>query len=282
MQTESRTLKRFWPLYVFVAAILAVVFGFGSTASAAVPGESAPGNSVAIPLTRIVDLPGIALGGAADTVQVAVAGQRGIPTNAISVSGRLVAYDTTGESLVVWDGVNGAPGDATVTSGRSTGSGASQAFTSALHNGNLSVHLLTGSGRFLLEISGYDLPVGAPQVGNVLHNSFGATVPADGQLLVAATCAGTADANLPADASYPIGGDAPNGAAAGFVAVSGGYSVGNGSGSVTGVNVSMSRDELTYTAGRGWLVTFQNTTDAPVSVRTWVVCLAAPNDNPND
>lgn len=131
-------------------------------ASAAVPGESVPANTIAIPLTRVVNTPGIALTTAQPTVQVAVAGQKGIPAAAVAVTGRLVAYDTTGENLVEWDGFSGAPGDPTVVSGAADASGASQAFNSALHNGDLSVHLLRGSGHFLLEVTGYELP--APPV----------------------------------------------------------------------------------------------------------------------
>ena len=84
-------------------------------------------------------------------------------------------------------------------------------------------------------------PPGPPgedgHVGNVLHNSFGADIPANSHGLVAATCAGTDDMVLgaeegpPGDSvpTYPIGGDAPNGPAEGYIAVGGGMSVGTGS-----------------------------------------------------
>jgi hypothetical protein len=117
-------------------------------------------------------------------------------------------------------------------------------------------------------------------VGNILHNSFQATVPAGGFSLIGTTCAGT-DGALP-DTNYPIGGDAPNGDAEGYVATGGGFSVANGSGSLDGVNISMSRPELTHTQGSGWLVTAHNNTDSDTTVRTWVVCVYAPDDNPAD
>ncbi|HLT96302.1 MAG TPA: S-layer homology domain-containing protein, partial [Acidimicrobiia bacterium] len=119
-------------------------------------------------------------------------------------------------------------------------------------------------------------------VGNLLHNSFQTTIPAGAHGMVAATCAATDEAGLPEETNYPIGGDAPNGAAEGYVAMGGGYSVGNGSGSTDGVNVSMSRFELTYTQGRGWLIAAHNNTDADVPVWAWVTCISAPDDDPND
>lgn len=143
-------------------ALTALAVGLAVPASAVVPGESVPANTVAIPLTRIVDTPGDGFS-AGSTVVVKVAGtSAGIPANAVAVTGRLVAYDTAaGESLVVWDGISGAPGDPTVTSDPTPvthPSGASNAFSSALNNTDLSVHLLRGSGRFLLEVTSYQLP----------------------------------------------------------------------------------------------------------------------------
>jgi len=119
-------------------------------------------------------------------------------------------------------------------------------------------------------------------VGNILHNSYSTSIPAHSHGRVAATCAYTEDAGLPETTNYPIGGDAPNGAADGYVAVGGGYSVGNGSGSVNGLDISMSRAELTYTQGRGWLVAGHNETDDPINVWAWVICVYAPDDDPTD
>ena len=153
---------------VAIAAIVAAPLAMG-IASADVPGASPASNVVSIPLTRIVDTPGDKLTPTVSTVVVPVAGIKGIPANATAVTGRLVAYNTgAGENLVVWDGVSGAPGDPTVFSGPTTvthPSGESSSFNSALHNGSLSVHLLSGSGSFLLEITEYSVPVAPPAPG---------------------------------------------------------------------------------------------------------------------
>lgn len=153
-----------------LAAALAVV-GLSATSSAAPAPTS--GSLTPIPLTRVVNTPGDPLSPTHSTVVVTVAGVGAIPDTATAVTGRLVAYDTTaGMSAVEWDGVSGAPGDPTVTSGPTTvahPSGASSAFVSALNAGKLSVHLLSGAGSFLLEITGYVTPNPALDTRTVQH-----------------------------------------------------------------------------------------------------------------
>jgi len=108
-------------------------------------------------------------------------------------------------------------------------------------------------------------------VGDVLHNSSAAvTIAAGGEAQAYATCAFDPDHGL-----------APNGTADGYVAVGGGWSTDNGSGTSGGkVTVSMSRDELTNTHGRGWLVTAYNNDTVPHTVSAWVICVSAAGDNP--
>jgi hypothetical protein len=149
---------------VAIAAILALI-GLTATSSAAVTGESAASNTVQIPVTRLVNTPGHSLSETNPTAVIKVAGVDGIPANATGIAGRLVAYQAAGgESLVIWDGVKGSPGDATVTTGPTTParSGPSNSYTTALRNGAVSVHLLTGAGSFLLEVTSYTLPTDPP------------------------------------------------------------------------------------------------------------------------
>lgn len=271
-----------------VGALALTGLGLAGTASAApAPGTaSAPSNVVTLPAN--VRVPGFSVpnggplfNGHDVTVQATGAAAGLADPGATAVLVKVTAFNPTGTGQLVAHATGtGAPGNPTV------------AYTKGSENSGVAWVKLDAAGTFvieeegaathaLVEIDAESVLPADPTVGNVLHNSFGSTVPPNGQAQVAATCAGTADDNLITDPGYPIGGDAANGPATDFVAVGGGYSVGNGSGSVTGVNVSMSRDELTGTNGKGWLVTFQNTTDTTQTVRTWVVCLKA-NDNPND
>jgi hypothetical protein len=105
--------------------------------------------------------------------------------------------------------------------------------------------------------------------GDILHNSSApVTIPAGGEAQAYATCA-----------ADPVHGLAPNGTADGYVAVGGGWSTDNGSGTSGGkVTVSMSRDELTNTGGKGWLVTAYNGDTASHTVYAWVICVSAPAD----
>lgn len=156
-------------LTIAFLAVLALVIGLvtamAATSSAAVPGEAAPATFVATPLTRIVDVPGIALSAAHPTAQVKVTGAHGVPDTATAIAGRLVPYLTgaSGEQLVAWDLRKGAPGDPTATGTNPTGSATGNAFESTLSPaGMLGVHLISGSGRFLLEMTGYFTKAPAP------------------------------------------------------------------------------------------------------------------------
>ncbi|HEX5115925.1 MAG TPA: hypothetical protein VFW65_12075 [Pseudonocardiaceae bacterium] len=135
-----------------------------TSASAAVPGESAPANTVDIPMTRIVNTPGRAISPAAD-VTVQVAGVDGIPADATGIEGYLTLFNAKSPTRAfVWSGVNGHPGTETVTGGVTTtlnSSGNTAPFTSALANGQVRVHS-NASARFLLSVTKYDLPAAAP------------------------------------------------------------------------------------------------------------------------
>lgn len=120
-------------------------------------------------------------------------------------------------------------------------------------------------------------PVGpqgpAGLVGNILHNSHSVNVPANSNgTEVPVTCAGG-----------PFG-DAPNGNAEGYVAVGGGFNVQTRN---AGVYINLNRPLISLNGdysynGKGWLVQVNNTTDQVQNVRAWVVCIHAPDDNPND
>ncbi|HEY3750338.1 MAG TPA: hypothetical protein VGL80_14145 [Pseudonocardiaceae bacterium] len=159
-----KTLKK---AAIVVAGLgLAGGLAFGGVASAALPTPVAA-NVVAIPLTRIVNVPGDGLtnGG---TVSVQVAGTHGIPVNATAVEGLLSVYEDTGVSrLSVETDGTGAPGTPTVIGGRTTTaqpSGAGEAFHVALSTtGKLAVHNVGAATRFLLAVSGYDIPTSTCQ-----------------------------------------------------------------------------------------------------------------------
>jgi hypothetical protein len=147
---------------IVVAGVgLAGGLAFGGVASAASPTPVAA-NVVAIPLTRIVNTPGDALANGG-TVSVQVAGTHGIPVNATAVEGLLSVYEDTGVSRVsVETDGTGAPGTPTVIGGRTTiaqPSGAGEAFHVALSStGKVAVHNVGAATRFLLAVSGYDVP----------------------------------------------------------------------------------------------------------------------------
>jgi hypothetical protein len=147
-----------------VAGIATLGVLTSTSASAAVPGESAPANTVDIPMTRVVNTPGRAISPAAD-VTVQVAGVDGIPANATGIEGYLTLFNASAPTRAfVWSGVNGHPGTETVTGGVTTtlnSSGNTAPFTSALANGAVKVHS-NGSARFLLSVTKYDLPAAAP------------------------------------------------------------------------------------------------------------------------
>lgn len=144
---------------VILAALLAVAGLSASSSAAPVPAES---SLHPIALTRVVNTPGATLTNAAPTIAVQVAGVGDIPADATAVMGRVVLYNTPAASVVVWDGVLGAPGDPTVTGGLTTvdrPSGASSAFFTALSAGKLSVHLLAGDlTHVLVEVTAYSEP----------------------------------------------------------------------------------------------------------------------------
>jgi hypothetical protein len=168
----------------------------------------------------------------------------------------------------------------TSTSETVTGLAAGTAYELDIDVNTSSAH--TGSGFTAPESIYTTAAVGTNgTVGDVEHNSFYATVPANSFGEVAATCDGTAFGQLPSSTNYPIGGNADLTGIDNDVAVGGGFEVGNGSGDVTGgVVETMSRPELTYTNGRGWLIGVDNTTSSPQTVYAYVVCVAAPDDNP--
>lgn len=151
-----------------VAGIATLGVLTSTSASAAVPGESAPANTVDIPMTRIVNTPGRAISPAADAT-VQVAGVDGIPANATGIEGYLTLFNASAPTRAfVWSGVNGHPGTETVTGGVTTtlnSSGNTAPFTSALSNGAVKVHS-NGSARFLLSVTKYDVPAAAPAAAN--------------------------------------------------------------------------------------------------------------------
>lgn len=176
-----------------------------SVVSAVVPGASAASNFTAIPLTRVVNTPGIALTTVHQVVTVSIAGADGIPTDATAVSGRLVLWNTAkgGQSVNIWDGASGQPGTLTVstlsaTTSANAGAGASSAFQIALHNGKVSVGNLGGRGHFLLEINGYFEAVPAPCVSKVftIDPAPVALTHVGGSIRTSVTVAGSVD--LPA------------------------------------------------------------------------------------
>lgn len=149
--------------------VIAAAVGIAAVAAAvAIPASAAapvPGNTAAIPQVRLVQTPGIALANNATTT-VTVAGKVGVPADATAVEGILTAYEDTGVSrLVVWDGLSGAPGTPTVIGAKTTDaqpSGASAAFHAALTSGAVKVHNSGAATRFLLTITGYDVPASTP------------------------------------------------------------------------------------------------------------------------
>lgn len=110
-------------------------------------------------------------------------------------------------------------------------------------------------------------------VGNILHNSNAEMVPAGSNgAVVPATCAG---------GDY---GEAANGDAEGYVAVGGGFTVKDRSGSVV---VNQSRPLVNLNGdysfnGKGWMAQVNNTTDKEQEVRVWTVCVYAPSDDQTD
>ncbi|HEX3647017.1 MAG TPA: hypothetical protein VHV49_01240 [Pseudonocardiaceae bacterium] len=167
-----------------------------TSADAATPAPVA-GNTVAVPLTRVVDTPGIALAnGATSTVQVAgrTFGSVTVPANATAIEGMLTAYLDTGVSrLTIETAGTGAPGTPTVIGSKTTAaqpSGAGEAFHVALSaDGKVSVHNTGAQTHYLLAITGYDVPATTCQatVSNIpastqpiaLHNVGGTIVNAD-------------------------------------------------------------------------------------------------------
>lgn len=156
---------------VILVALLAVVGLTASSSAAPVPAES---SLHPIALERVVNTPGATLTNTAPTISVQVAGVGSIPADASAVMGRVVLYNTPAASVVVWDGVSGAPGDSTVT-GAATSvdrpSGASSAFFTALSGGKLSVHLLSGDlTHVLVEVTAYSEPnAPTPPAQTVMH-----------------------------------------------------------------------------------------------------------------
>ena len=121
-----------------------------------------PGLTAPIAQKRLVDVPGKAIA-SGQTQVLQVAGQVGIPANATGATGFISFYHGTGaSSLVVWDGVLGAPGVPTVQSANKY-SQAQGTFHVALNNGKFSVHDTGAASRYLITITGYDVPM-APVV----------------------------------------------------------------------------------------------------------------------
>lgn len=160
-------MKKISKVAVAALATTAATLGVLTTTSAdaATPAPVA-GNTVAVPLSRVVNVPGIALAnGGTSTIQVAgkTFGSVTVPANATAIEGLLSVYEDSGTSrLSIETAGTGAPGTPTVIGSRTTvaqPSGAGEAFHVALSsNGQVSVHNVGAATHFLLAISGYDVP----------------------------------------------------------------------------------------------------------------------------
>lgn len=95
-------------------------------------------------------------------------------------------------------------------------------------------------------------------IGNILHNSAATPVAHD-------------DGNF---TDVTVQCPAP-----GYVATGGGFSVDGGGGDRNQIHVSESRNTID---GKGWLLRAYNNGTTPQDVRSWVVCVYAPKDNPAD
>jgi hypothetical protein len=249
-----------------------------TSADAATPAPVA-GNTVAVPLTRVVNVPGLTLAnGQTRTISVAgrTFGSVTVPANATAIEGLLTVYMDSGTSrLSIETTGTGAPGTPTVIGSRTSvnqPSGAGEAFHVALSSsGGVDVHNVGAATHFLLAITGYDVPAAAPAqpgAGNILHNSHTTTVPAGSNGAVSfASCAAGPN------------GDAPNGAAKGYVAIGGGFNIPSRD---PGVYVSQSKNDPEPTDPASWQVVVNNTTATSQPVQVWVVCISAPTDDPTD
>lgn len=120
---------------------------------------AAPGNTAPIAQKRLVDVPGQAIGNG-QVQTLTASGKVGIPANATGVQGFITIFKGSGTSaLTVWDGVAGAPGTPTV---RGTASAEpSGTFHVALTNGTFKVIDRGAATRYLITITGYDVPENA-------------------------------------------------------------------------------------------------------------------------
>jgi hypothetical protein len=141
---------------VVAAGILALTATGIAYAANPAPGLTAPITAA----HRLVDVPGKAIG-AGQTQTIAVAGQIGIPANATGVTGIISFFHGTGaSSIVVWDGAAGAPGVPTIQSANKS-SQAQGVFHTALTNGTIKVHNTGAASRYLISVTGYDVPLPA-------------------------------------------------------------------------------------------------------------------------
>ena len=175
MNDRKRTLRRFWPLYAAVAAMLALAFGFvsSSTASAAVPTpacHSVPSNVITLPGTPRVpgwNVPtGHAMSSGKDVVVQATGTQPGqADTGATAVLVKLTGFNPTGAGqMVAHCKGTGAPGNSTV------------AYTKGTENSGPAWVALDAAGQFvitengasahaLLEIDAESMPVAPAKSG---------------------------------------------------------------------------------------------------------------------
>lgn len=114
-------------------------------------------------------------------------------------------------------------------------------------------------------------PAGADgYVGNILHNSVGGTIPANSTGIVEAECFGPE-----ADNVLPDGHSVED-----WTAISGGFTINS-----RNADVMVKQDRFIpfrTPEQHGWLVQFDNREESDQDVRTWVTCIYAPDDNPED